>query len=80
MAEVIHSLRLTEPVIVPCILVEGAIIEVRDELIRIVGFIDLEIAEGRDPERRIVVRAAMPTLVARALIRDLRRAIARGGH
>lgn len=71
---------MTEPKTVACILCEGVTIEVRDELIRVVGWIDLETVEGRAVERRIVLRAALPTLIARALIRDLRRAMARGWH
>lgn len=81
MAESIPAPRMTEPVPVPCNLVEGTVIEVRDEIVRIVGFVDLETVEdGEPPERRIVVRIAMPAIVARALVRDLRRATARGGH
>lgn len=72
--------RLTEPEVVHCILCEGVTIEVRDEIVRLVGWIDLETVEYAEPERRIVARAALPLLVARALIRDLRRAVARGGN
>lgn len=80
MADRIDALRMTEPTVIPCIFVEGVEIEVRDEFVRLVGWIDLETAEGHEPERRIVVRAAMPSLVTRALVRDLRKAVARGGH
>lgn len=72
--------RFSEPKPVPCHFVEGVTIEVRDEFIRVVGWIDLETVEMEAPERRIVVRAALPTMVARALIRDLRKAVARGGN
>lgn len=72
--------RMTEPKPVDCHFVEGVDIELRDEFVRLVGYVDLETAERGEPERRIVVRAALPTLVARALIRDLRRAVSRGGN
>ena len=80
MAEVIPPAPLTEPVIVECNFVEGLYLEVRDDVVRVVGYIDLERTADSQPERRIVVRAAMPTIVARALIRDLRRAVSRGGN
>lgn len=80
MAETTKPFRMTEPTMVACVLCEGVSIEVRDDLVRLVGWIDLEVVEDDQPERRIVARAALPTLVARALIRDLRRAVARGGN
>lgn len=79
MAEAIPPPRMTEPQVVTCHFVEGIAIEVRDEFLRITGWIDLETTEDGRPERRIVMRAAMPTMIARALIRDLRKAVARGG-
>lgn len=81
MADAVSEPRLTEPEVVTCHFVEGIRIEVRDEFVRIVGWIDLETVEaGADPERRIVIRASMPITVARALILDLRKAVSRGGH
>lgn len=80
MAEPDVPAPLTEPVVVDCVFVEGAVLEVKSDVIRIVGWISLEATEGSQPERRIVVRAAMPTVVARGLIADLRRAVARGGN
>jgi hypothetical protein len=71
---------LTEPKVVDCVFCEGVILEIRDDVLRMVGFIDLETAADGKPERRIVVRAAMPTIIARALIRDLRKSLARGGN
>jgi hypothetical protein len=71
--------RLSEPLPVDCHFIEGVTIEVRDQFIRVVGWIDLETVEMSEPERRIVLRAAMPTMLARELIRDLRKAVARGG-
>lgn len=73
-------LRLTEPKVIDCVLCEGITLEVRDELIRMVGWVDLETVVGVAIERRIVLRAAVPTLLARAMIRDLRKAVARGGN
>ncbi len=80
MAEAISPTTLTEPKVVDCHFIEGCTLEVRDDMVRLVGWIDLEAAAEGQPERRIVVRAAMPTLVARALVRDLRKSLARGGH
>lgn len=80
MGEAIATPRLSEPAVVPCHFVEGLSIEVRDEFVRIVGWIDLETVEDAQPERRIVVRAAMPLTVARGLIRDLRHVLIRGGN
>lgn len=80
MADLVKAPRMTEPKVVDCHFVEGVGIEVRDEFVRLVGWIDLEQVAGENPERRIVVRAALPLIVTRALIRDLRRAVARGGN
>ncbi len=80
MTEYMTAPRMTEPAVVTCHFVEGITIEVRDEFVRLVGWVDLEIAEHGEPERRIVVRAAMPLIVARALVRDMRKALAKGGH
>lgn len=80
MAELIPTSPLTEPKVVDCNFVEGVSLELRDDMVRLVGWIDLEQAADGQPERRIVVRAAMPTIVARALIRDLRKSLARGGN
>lgn len=80
MAEVIPPAPLTEPIVIECVFCEGVYLEVRDDFLRIVGFIDLERTADSQPERRIVIRAAMPTIVARALVRDLRKSLARGGH
>jgi hypothetical protein len=71
---------MTEPKPVDCVFFEGFVLEVREDMIRAVGFVDLEVVqEASPPERRIVFRAAMTTLVARSLIVELRRAVARGG-
>ena len=80
MAEVIPTAPLTEPKVVECTFCEGVYLEVRDDMVRMVGWLDLETAADGRPERRIVLRAVLPTVVARALVRDLRKSLARGGH
>lgn len=80
MARAIEDAPLTEPVMIDCHFIEGMNIEVRDEFLRIVGWVHLETTGDGQPERRIVARAAIPTSVVRALIRDLRKALAKGGH
>jgi hypothetical protein len=72
---------MTEPEVIHCRHAEGVTVIVRDEFIRLTAWIDLEVVpDGERPERRIIARLALPNTVARALIRDLRRAVARGGH
>lgn len=77
----IGSPRMTEPQVIDCVFCEGITIELHDDVVRIVGWVDLEVVGYETvPERRIVARAVMPTSVARELIRDLRKAVARGGN
>ena len=72
---------LAEPVAVDCHLVEGFAVETRDEFVRLAGWVYLEtVEEGAVPERRLVARVAIPKGAARALVRDLRRALERGRH
>ena len=72
---------MSEPVPVSCILIEGVFLELRGEVIRLVGYIHLEVVEETIPaERRIVARVAMPLATARQLVRDLRRDLIRGAH
>lgn len=81
MSDAIKPPRMTEPVPVRCIFCEGIEVEIREEFLRITGWVDLETTEdGLGPERRIELRAAMPLLVARELILNLRGRLARGGH
>ena len=80
MAEAIPAPRMTEPEVVPCIFCEGLELEVRDDVVRIVAWIDLEKTGDGEPERRIVARAVMPNIVAQALIRDLRKVLSRGAN
>lgn len=80
MGEAERPPKTTEPLPIGCAFLDGVEIEVRTEFVRIAGYIDLQTADRGESERRIVMRAALPTLVARALIRDLRRAVAREGN
>jgi len=74
-----RPLRVTEPkpVLVFC---EGVRVEAREETVRLVAFVDLDMVPGSRTERRIVGRLVLPNLTARALIRDMRRALVRGAH
>lgn len=76
----IDPAHLTEPRPVNCIFLEGTVIEAGDGFIRIVGWVRLETVETERPEKRIVARAVLTTHAARALVRDLRKSLARGGH
>lgn len=80
MAERLEIPPLTEPAVIDCHFIEGMSVEVRAEFVRIVGWVQLDTTGDGYPERRIVARAAIPISVARALVRDLRRAIGTGGH
>lgn len=80
MANYERTPHLTEPKVVDCAFCEGVYIEARDEVVRLVGWVDLQNAADSIPERRIVVRVALPSVVARALLRDLRKSLAKGGH
>ena len=72
--------RLAEPVPVPSLFAEGADIERGEEYVRLVFWTCLETVEYAPPEQRIVMRAVMPTGVARRLLRDLRKTLSRGEH
>ena len=80
MGERARKARMAEPKPVTCHFIEGTEVERGDEFIRLTGWICLETVEYSPPEQRIVERLAMPTSVARKLVRDLRKALARGGH
>ena len=80
-ADLIEPAPMSEPEVVSCRFIEGVEIELRPEFVRIVGWIFLEVnEESAAPEKRIVLRAAMRISVARELIRDLKRRLARGGN
>lgn len=80
MADPLPQPRMSEPEVVDCHFIEGFRLEIRDEVVRLVGWVDLETVANFQPERRIVVRAAMTKTVARALIADLRRSLVRREH
>jgi hypothetical protein len=80
MADHVDRAPLSEPKPVACHLIEGVEIEVKADIVRLVGWIELEAVEGGSPERRIVARVALPYGAARALAQNLRRTVGRGGH
>jgi hypothetical protein len=66
---------LMEPVIVLDVFATGVIIETVNEAeTRLTAWVEHE------EERRIVARLVLPDSAARALIRDLRKTLAKGGH
>jgi hypothetical protein len=72
--------RLTEPTTVADVFCTGVDVELHDGFVRLVGCSSFRIVSYETPpEARIVGRLAMPTLAARALLRDLRKALA-GRH
>lgn len=81
MAEKMETAPLTEPVIVPCIFVEGVKIEVKEGFVRFTAWTELTtVPEGALPERRIVNRVAVPEITARRLLRDLRKLLMQAVH
>jgi hypothetical protein len=76
--ELSHAPIITEPITVQCIHVEGISIEYRDDFVRVVGWVDLEMVEHRRSERRVVLRAAFPLSTARELVRELRKVLTQG--
>lgn len=80
MANGAHQPPLTEPVIVPCLFCTGMEVEVTADFVRIVGYVELPALGMDQPERRIISRVVMPNEIARELIRDMRKALAGGGH
>jgi hypothetical protein len=71
---------LTEPVMIQCLFCTGIEVEATDHFSRLTGWVELPAMGSGNPERRIMVRVVMPPEVARALSRDLRRGLAKGGH
>jgi hypothetical protein len=65
---------LSEPLVIADAFCSGADVEIINGDIRIVGWVD------HQEERRIVGRLVLPDAVARALIRDLRKALASGSQ
>ena len=80
MAEKAEPPRITEPKPVDCLFCSGFHLEVDESFIRIVGYADLEMVEYERNERRIIARVVMPISAARALLADIRKKLAKGGH
>lgn len=72
---------LTEPVIIPCVYLTGASVEVSRHAVRLIGWVDLPDLGGETTERRIQVRAAMTVEAGQALRDDLAKVLrASRGH
>lgn len=80
MAQRTPKARMAEPKPIECLFIEGTEVERGDGFIRFTGWDCLETVEYAPPEQRIAQRYAMTTTAARRLYRDLRRALAEGGH
>lgn len=65
---------LTEPIIATDVFATGIDIEPINGDVRLIAWVT------HAEEHRIVARLVLPDSVARALIRDLRKALASGGH
>ncbi|MER9912839.1 hypothetical protein NKJ71_19625 [Mesorhizobium sp. M0050] len=68
------SQPLTEPLVVADAFATGVDVEAINGDLRLVAWVD------HGQERRIVARVVLPDSVARALIRDLRKALASGSQ
>ncbi|MBZ9873109.1 hypothetical protein LB542_19870 [Mesorhizobium sp. BR1-1-9] len=71
---------LTEPVIVQDTFVEGAEVDSVNGELRIVAWVNVPRSDAADAERRIVGRLVLTDGAARALLRDLRKVLSRGGQ
>jgi hypothetical protein len=72
--------RMTEPTTVQCLLMTGFDIEVIDDLVRLIAWVDVPITGYDGPERRIIARVAMPNNTGRALQRELSNHLSRGDN
>jgi hypothetical protein len=75
-----HAAIVTEPIVIPVQYVDGITVEATDSVIRLVGWVDLVRIDGEDSERRIVMRIAMSSEIARSLYAALKKLFGRGGH
>lgn len=66
--------HLTEPLVVADAFATGVDVEVINGDVRLIAWVD------HADERRIVGRLVLPDSVARALVRDLRKALASGSN
>ena len=71
---------LNEPVIIPDVFVEGCEVDSVDGQIRVVGWVTIPRTEAQDAERRIVGRWVMTDPAARAVMRDLRKVLAKNSN
>jgi hypothetical protein len=55
---------LVEPEVIPLSFITGGAVEVDGELVRVLGWSEFPMAEEISPERRVVVRLAMPLSLA----------------
>lgn len=72
--------RMTEPDTIPARFATVVRIEVNEHYARIVALDDFQLVGYNGPERRIVSRLILPIDTARALLRDLRKALHKGAH
>lgn len=69
---------LSEPEIIPTLLIDGITVEIGDGIARLCGWVKLA-GEGRDSvERRIVMRVAMANGLARKLNASLQKGLRTG--
>lgn len=80
MPDQVDALRLTEPTPIACLFCTGFEFEMLGPVVRIVAWVELPAPDAEHHERRIIARLVMPTGVARALVRDLRKALGASGH
>lgn len=65
---------LTEPIVISDVFCEGIDIEHINGVVRLIGWVT------HQDEHRIVSRLVLPVSIARALTRDLRKALATSGN
>lgn len=64
---------LNEPVIIPCLFLNGIDAVLEAEVVRLVGWATMPALGGETEERRIAIRAVITPSTARKLSIDLRR-------
>ena len=76
--EMADTRTMTEPEIIPALLVSGFAVDIRDGIVRLDGWVD--IAEGENSERRVITRLAMSDQLARRLLAALRNGLAQNAN
>jgi hypothetical protein len=79
MAEKEPEFPVTEPVTVNDVFVTAVVTEITDNYVRIIGYSKLQRPSGEMNENRIVERMVLPDPVARELLTQLRKGLARRG-